>query len=61
MLPPNLIRALAKGTVMSSSFFKLGGIRLTYWDLTISSDNLFLLPHTLSDFNETLSEECNGE
>ena len=54
-MPPNLPRALRKGAV----FFKLGGSRLTYWDLDVSSfflssfflsHNLLLLPHASSDF-----------
>ena len=45
---------------------KLGGSRLTYWDLDVSSfffllsHNLLLLPHAWSDFYQTWSEASMG-
>ena len=47
-IPPNLARALPKGTVSSLSFF------LSFFFLL--SHNLLLLPHAWSDFDQTWSE-----
>ena len=59
---PDLGLSHSIGNIVYFVFIKLGGIAWLNWFLAVSlSGNLFLLPHTWSDFDQTWSQWCLGD